>query len=130
MAVADLWNEGRVTAVVNNIDEKPMLLVNLAADSNHWVGIITEGTRSNRDGIGATIAVFAGGHRWVQEVRSGSSYLSSNDLRLHFGLGPASSIDHIEVLWPSGLEETFQTQGVDRFITLIEGSGSQKRLTK
>jgi hypothetical protein len=130
LAVADLWNEGRVSAVVNNIDEKPMLLVDLAANSNHWVGIITEGTRSNRDGIGARVTVFAGGHRWVQEVRSGSSYLSSNDLRLHFGLGLASSIDHIEVVWPSGVEESFPVQGVDRFVTLIEGSGSQKPLTK
>jgi enediyne biosynthesis protein E4 len=130
LAVADLWNEGRVSAVVNNIDEKPMLLVNLAANSSHWVGTITEGTRSNRDGIGARVTVFASGHRWVQEVRSGSSYLSSNDLRLHFGLGPARSIDHIEVLWPSGVEEIFQSKGVDRFVTLVEGSGSRKASTK
>ena len=130
LAIADLWNDGRVSAVVNNIDSQPMLLVNLAANSNHWLGVTTQGTRSNRDAIGARVTVVAGGRAWVQEVRSGSSYLSSSDLRLHFGLGPASSIDRVEVLWPSGFEESFSVQGIDRFVTLVEGRGSPKRATK
>ena len=130
LAIADLWNEGRISAVVNNIDSKPMLLVNLATNSNHWLGVITQGTRSNRDAIGARVTVFAGGRSWVQEVRSGSSYISSSDLRLHFGLGASTSIDRIEALWPSGLEETFSAPGVDRFVTLVEGSGVQRRSVK
>ena len=130
LAIADLWNDGRISAVVNNIDSRPMLLVNLAANSNHWLGVITQGTRSNRDAIGASVTVVAGGRSWVQEVRSGSSYLSSSDLRLHFGLGLASSIDRVEVLWPSGHEESFSVQGVDRFVTLVEGSGSPKPASK
>jgi hypothetical protein len=70
--------------------------------------------------------VVAGGRKWLQEVRSGSSYISSSDLRLHFGLGAMTAIDHIEVLWPNGMTEYFTLNGVDRFITLVEGSGSQK----
>jgi hypothetical protein len=123
MATADFWNDGRVSAVINNIDGTPMLLVNKAGNNNNWLGIVTLGTRSNRDGIGAHVAVYAGGHRWVQEVRSGSSYLSSSDLRLHFGIQSASQIERIEVLWPDGEGEVFKAAGVNRFIPLIEGSG-------
>jgi enediyne biosynthesis protein E4 len=127
LAIADFWNDGRISAVVNNIDEKPMLLVNMAPNANHWVGVITEGTRSNRDGIGARVTLYAAGHKWVQEVRSGSSYISSNDLRLHFGIGAVASVDKIEVLWPSGTNESFKVAGVDRFVTLTEGSGTPVR---
>jgi len=124
LAIADFWNEGRLSAVVNDMDDKPLLLVNLAANSNHWLGISLQGNRSNRDGIGARVAVFASGHNWVQEVRSGSSYLSSNDLRLHFGLGAAASFERIEVLWPSGLQEQFAGGASDRFVSLVEGTGT------
>ena len=127
MATADLWNEGRVSAVINNIDSKPMLLVNLASNANHWLGVTVRGTRSNRDGIGAQVTLFANGKKWVQEVRSGSSYISSSDLRLHFGLGRATAIDHIHVFWPSGLEENFSVSNVDRFISLVEGDGSPEK---
>ena len=126
LAIADFWNEGRLSAVINNIDEKPMLLVNVASNRNHWLGVVTQGTRSNRDGIGAQVTVVAGGRKWLQEVRSGSSYISSSDLRLHFGLGTTTAVDHIEVLWPNGEAENFTADGIDRFITLVEGSGSQK----
>ena len=124
LAIADFWNEGRISAVVNNIDGKPMLLVNLAPNANHWLGVITQGTRSNRDGIGARVTLAAGGRKWVQEVRSGSSYISSSDLRLHFGLGSATVVDRIEILWPSGIEEAFVPTGIDRFVTLVEGTGT------
>lgn len=101
-----------------------MLLVNYAANSNHWLGLAVKGIKSNRDGIGAKVTVRAGGRSYVQEVRSGSSYISSSDLRLHFGIGPATSIDHIEVRWPSGTNETFPSQGVDHIVTLVEGTGT------
>jgi enediyne biosynthesis protein E4 len=125
LAVADLWNEGRMSAVVNDIDDKPLLLVNLSANTNHWLGVSLQGTKSNRDGIGARVSVFSAGHRWVQEVRSGSSYISSNDLRLHFGLGSSDVVDHIDVLWPSGLKEQFAGSEPDRFVTLAEGTGTR-----
>jgi hypothetical protein len=127
MAIADFWNDGRESAVVNNMGDHPMLLVNVAANDNHWLGVITVGTKSNRDGIGAQVTVFSGERRWMQEVRSGSSYISSSDLRLHFGLGAASTVDRIAVRWPSGLREVFHLQGkdrkADRFVTLVEGTG-------
>ena len=123
LAIADFWNEGRLSAVINNSGAKPLLLVNQAANTNHWIGIRTVGTRSNRDGIGASVSVIAGGKKWMQEVRSGSSYLSSSDLRLHFGLGSASKIDRVEIDWPSGLKEWFSVPAVDRILTLTEGTG-------
>jgi enediyne biosynthesis protein E4 len=123
LALGDLWNDGRQEAVVNDIDEKPLLLVNLAANANHWLGVQLQGTRSNRDGIGAHVTVAAQGHSWVQELRCGSSYISNNDLRLHFGLGSVTAIDSIDVVWPSGLEERFVAAVVDGFVTLVEGSG-------
>jgi hypothetical protein len=67
--------------------------------------------------------VIAGGKKWMQEVRSGSSYLSSSDLRLHFGLGAVSKIDRVEVDWPSGVKEWFSAPAVDRILTLTEGTG-------
>jgi hypothetical protein len=123
LAIADLWNDGRQSAVVNNMSGTPMLLVNLAANKNHWLGVTLEGTKSNRDGIGAQVTVFSGSRKFVQEVRSGSSYISSNDLRLHFGLGESTGVDRIEVRWPSGLNESFAPKGVDHFVSLTEGSG-------
>ena len=87
-----------------------------------------QGTQSNRNGIGAEVTLRAGGHSWVQEVRSGSSYLSSSDLRLHFGLGASTTVEGVEVRWPSGAKETFPgISNVDRFVTLTEGSGSAVR---
>ncbi|RXS96562.1 CRTAC1 family protein [Silvibacterium dinghuense] len=128
LATADLWNDGRVEAVINNIDGTPLLLVNEAANSNHWIGVILEGTASNRDGIGAKVTVHAGSRSFVQEVRSGSTYISSSDLRLHFGLGSTSSAESIDVRWPSGREEIYNHaivgSQVDRFVTLVEGRGA------
>jgi enediyne biosynthesis protein E4 len=124
LAVGDLWNDGRMSAVVNNMSGQPMLLVNQSRNTNHWLGVITRGTQSNRDGIGAKVAVIAGSHKLVQEVRSGSSYISNNDMRPHFGLGGSSEIDRIEVRWPNGKSEVFPGGSADRFFTLTEGRGT------
>ena len=124
LAVGDLWNDGRMSAVVNNMSGQPMLLVNQSRNTNHWLGVITRGTQSNRDGIGAKVAVIAGGHKLAQEVRSGSSYISNNDMRLHFGLGSSNEIDRIEVRWPNGKSEVFPGGSTDRFFTLTEGRGT------
>ena len=125
LAIGDLWNDGRLSAVVNNMSGQPMLLVNESRNQNHWLGIITRGTKSNRDGIGAKVTVVAGDHKFVQEVRSGSSYISSNDLRLHFGLGSGDNVSRIEVRWPNGGHEVFPGGAVDRFTTLTEGQGQK-----
>ena len=123
LAVGDLWNDGRVEAVVNNLSELPLLLVNEAANANHWLGVRLVGTQSNRDGIGARVTVRGAKRNWVDEVRSGSSYSSSSDLRLHFGLGAETKVQAIEVRWPHGESETFSAAGVDRFVELTEGKG-------
>jgi hypothetical protein len=131
LAIADLWNDGRISAVVNNLSDFPMLLVNEAKNGNHWLGIRLVGTKSNASGIGARVTVHGAGaaargagRSWVDEVRSGSSYNSSSDLRLHFGLGTEEKIGGVEVRWPNGEMERFGVAAVDRVVTLVEGSGT------
>jgi hypothetical protein len=123
LAVGDLWNDGRMSAVVNNMNATPSLLVNQIHNTNHWVAIHTVGTKSNRDGIGARIRVKAGSRVLVDEVRSGSSYISNSDMRVHFGLGKTDKMEWIEIRWPSGLSERFTGLAVDQIHTLKEGSG-------
>ena len=126
LATADFWNDGRVSAAINNMNGKPMLLVNLAGNANHWLGISLVGTKSNHDGIGARVVVTAAEKSYVQEVRSGGSYLSNSDARLHFGLGSATRVDRLLVTWPSGLSESFPVPALDRIIRISEGSGTAK----
>ena len=128
LAIADLWNDGRLEVVVNNLSDRPMLLTNMARNDNHWLEVKLEGTTSNRDAIGAHIAVAGEKRKWVDEVRSGSSYNSSSDLRIHFGLGKEQRLHPIEVRWPSGETEVFPApEKVDRSITLVEGKGQRRR---
>ena len=105
------------------MNDHPMVLVNQAKNTNHWLGVRLVGVQSNRDGIGARVRVHAGERTWIDEVRSGSSYDSSNDLRLHFGLGQRSKVEWIEVRWPNGRSETFDGRDADLLVTLREGSG-------
>lgn len=122
LAIADLWNDGRLEAVVNNLSDRPMLLVNQAPNGNHWLGVRLVGTKSNRSAIGARVTL-RGLHRsWVDEVRSGSSYNSSSDLRLHFGLGKDTA-SSLLVRWPDGSKEMFAVGGMDRMIEIVEGAG-------
>ena len=124
LAIADLFNDGRIEAVVNNLSDRPMLLVNLAKNRNHWLGIHLIGTSSNRDAIGARVTLQGTKRTWVDEVRSGSSYSSSSDLRLHFGLGTETEIKSIRVRWPNGNVEFFDPPPtLDRFFDTVEGKG-------
>ena len=123
LAVADLFNDGRLEAVINNLSDRPMLLVNLARNQNHWLGLRLVGTTSNRDGIGARVTLHGKSRSWVDELRSGSSYNSSSDLRLHFGLGKETALTSIDIRWPNGNLETFPPTPVDRIVTLTEGQG-------
>ncbi len=122
-AVGDLWNDGQISIVVSNMNARPSLLVNRVRSVNHWIAFRTVGTKSNRDGIGARISVNAGDRTLVDEVRGGGSYASSNDLRVHFGLGAASRVEWVQVRWPSGRVERFDKAAVDSINTLKEGSG-------
>ena len=123
LAVGDLWNDGRMSAVINNMNATPSLLANQIHNSNHWIAIHTVGTKSNRDGIGGWIRVKTAARVLVDEVRSGSSYISSSDMRVHFGLGKTNKIEWVEIRWPSGLIERFMGLAVDQIHTLREGSG-------
>jgi len=122
LAVGDLWNDGRMSAVVSNMNAPVSLLVNQVKSGNHWVAFKTVGTKSNRGGIGARIRVKAGDRILIDEVRSGSSYDSNNDMRVHFGLGQTERLDWVEVRWPSGLTENFAGTRVDAMQTLKEGA--------
>jgi hypothetical protein len=88
------------------------------------------GARSNRDGIGAKITVKVGKRTLADEVRSGSSYISQSDLRVHFGLGSVTKIDSVQVRWPSGLVERFDNLTLDTIQTLREGSGTMANTTQ
>jgi enediyne biosynthesis protein E4 len=128
LATADLFNDGRIEAVINNLSDDPMLLVNLARNQNHWLGLHLIGTASNRDAIGARVTLHSATHIWVDEVRSGSSYNSSSDLRLHFGLGTETQLNDIQVRWPNGHTELFDAPAIpDRILDLTEGKGRPQR---
>ena len=124
LAVGDLWNDGRISAVVSNMNALPSLLVNDVRNGNHWIAFRAIGVKSNRDGIGAKITVKAAARTLVDEVRSGSSYISNSDMRVHFGLGAFAKIDGVQVRWPSGLLEEFGHLTADAIHTLKEGSGT------
>ena len=96
------------------------LVHNVSTDTGHWVAMRLVGTKSNRDGIGAKVEIFAGARRELQERVAESGYLSQNDPRLHFGLGAATAIDKIIVKWPSGREQVLEKQAVDRVLTIEE----------
>jgi hypothetical protein len=145
LAVGDLWNDGRMSAVISNMNEPPSLLVNDLHNANHWIGfhLVGAGPRksapveapstsatsfaSSRSAIGARISVKAGSRTFVDEVRSGSSYISQSDLHVHFGLGSSGKIDSVQVRWPSGLIERFPNLRVDSIHTLKEGAGAAVR---
>jgi len=111
-----------MSAVISNMNAVPSLLVNQTRNANHWIAFKAVGTRSNRSGIGARITVRMGTRTLVDEVRSGSSYLSNSDMRVHFGLGKATKVDSVQVRWPSGLVEQFEGR-VDSLVTVKEGAG-------
>jgi enediyne biosynthesis protein E4 len=123
-AFGDLFNDGKIDVVVNCIDHTPVVLRNVNADTNHWVGLVlTGGPKGPRDAIGAAVYVTTGGMRQRGDVMSGGSYESSNDQRLHFGLGQATTVDPVEIHWPDGTVEHISLPGVDRFFAIEEGKG-------
>lgn len=122
-AFGDIFNSGNIDVVLLNVGEPPTLLLNQNNDGNHRVLFKLAGTKSNRAAIGARVTIRAGGVRQIAEVRGGGSYLSQNDLRLHFGLGKATKIDSLEIRWPSGKVESLENIAADSMYTMVEGSG-------
>jgi hypothetical protein len=123
-AFGDLFNDGRIDVVINNVDATPTLLRNVVKNSNHWVTFKLVGTgKSPKDAVGAKVFVTAGGFRQRADVLSGGSYGSSSDQRLHFGLGSATQVDKAEIRWPSGLKQEAVVPCVDCVVTIQEGKG-------
>jgi hypothetical protein len=120
---ADFDNDGDVDVLVNNIHDTPDLFRLDRSGEHHWVSVKLTGTQSNRSAIGALVRLITADGEQRQEVRGGGSYYSQNDLRLHFGLGPARAVDRIVVRWPNGLEEMWRNPAIDRLDTLREGTG-------
>ena len=121
-AFGDLFNDGHIDVVINNIDSTPSLLRNVVNNSNHWLTLkLVGGAKSPRDAVGAKVFLTASGVRQRADVCSGGSYSSSSDQRVHFGLGPASRVDKIEIYWPSGLKQQIAMPAVDQIVTVEEG---------
>ncbi|HKD10154.1 MAG TPA: CRTAC1 family protein [Bryobacteraceae bacterium] len=120
LAFADYDNDGLVEALVNNQNEPPSLLHLSNRPPNHWIALKLEGVKSNRSAIGAKVKVTAGNLVQTAEVRSGGSYLSQSDLRLHFGLGNARAVDKIEITWPGGHLQNLTSQTADKTFLIRE----------
>ena len=121
IALGDVDNDGTLEILVNNENGRPSLYKNFGPHGN-WIVILTMGSRSNRSAIGTRVSVVAGGRRQIKEVRSGGTYASQSDLRLHFGLGTEKKLD-VEVRWPAGSVEKFTGVAANQFLTIKEGIG-------
>lgn len=120
VALGDIRNDGRVAILINNQNAAPALLEQTEAPKGHWVLLKLIGTRSNRSAIGAVVTVKANGFSQTAEVRSGGSYLSQSDLRLHFGLGSAATVESVEIRWPSGSRQVLRGLAADRVHSITE----------
>jgi enediyne biosynthesis protein E4 len=122
-AFGDIDNDGDVDALISNVNAAPDLFRTDTEPGRHWLLVKLTGTTSNRSAIGARVGGTAGGMTRWQEVRGGGSYVSQNDLRVHFGLGETAKVDRLWVRWPNGLEEEWRDVAADQILALREGSG-------
>jgi hypothetical protein len=122
-AFGDFDNDGGIDVAIINMNEPPSLLRNDSRSKNNWLKIKCIGTKSNRSAIGARVRIITAKHSQINEVMSGSSFMSQNDFRLHFGLGQAKQADLVEVRWPLGLVESFKNVEANQLLVLQEGQG-------
>jgi hypothetical protein len=127
-AFGDINNDGNIDIVVLNVGEPPSLLMNRTVSTNHRVLFKLVGTKSNKAAIGARVTVKAGTFSQTGEARGGASYLSQNDLRLHFGLGTNTRMSEVTIRWPNGETETLRDVPADFIYTIVEGSGIQQKV--
>ena len=121
LAVGDLFNDGQMDVVVGDIDGSPMVLRNHGIPGRHWISFELTGKKSNRLALNARIKIVSNGVTQTDEVHSGGSYLSQNDLRIHFGLDSATKVDKVQISWPSGLVQNMTNLDTDRFYAITEG---------
>ena len=126
LAVGDFDNDGRLDLVINNLDGSPELLHNELADRGGWLLVKLIGVAPNTDAVGAVVAARAGGVTQTRIVQSGASYISQNDMRLHFGLGPATQVDTIEVLWPDGTTTKMSGVRANQIVTIKQPRGAAR----
>ena len=127
LAIGDFNNDGAVDVLISVNDGAPLLLKNTAARGNHWLGLTLAGRKSNPDAVGARVVYQAGDLKRSRTKVGGGSFLSSHDPRLVLGIGKSTKVDWVEVKWPqpSGLVERFENLPVDRYVTIVEGSGEK-----
>lgn len=123
IATADYDNDGDLDIAINNRGDYPELLRNDGGNANHWLEILLIGTRSNRDGIGASLKLTSEGFVHVEQAKGGMGYMSASDPRIFFGLGKRTKIDSLEITWPSGQVDKLTSVPVDKIIAVKEGSG-------
>jgi hypothetical protein len=123
-AFGDLFNDGKIDVVLSTIDGPPVLLRNVVSNGNNWVDLkLVGGPKSPRDAIGTKAFLTANGMTQRNDVISGGSYISNNDMRLHFGIGRAKQVDKLEICWPDGTNENISLPGNNRVFTIVEGKG-------
>ena len=120
-AFGDYDNDGDIDVLVVNVNSRPSLYRNNGGNRKAWIGLRLIGSSSNRDAIGARVEIEAAGRTQVGEVRSGGSYLSHNDMRIHFGLGAAERVDRIRIRWPDGKTESLSSIKAGQYVTIREG---------
>jgi hypothetical protein len=125
LAVGDLFNDGHLEIVVENLEGEPMILRTEGGPHNHWISFQLEAAKGSPLALNARLRATAGDLVQQDEVRSGGSYLSQSDLRIHFGLGNHEKVDKLEIFWPSGKVEILTNLGADHFYTLKEGNLSK-----
>lgn len=123
LALGDYDNDGDLDVLVSNNGQAGELVRNDRSESHHWLALSLQGVTSNRDGIGARITVAAGGRAQYAQATGGTSYLSSSDRRIFFGLGSQAKADLVEILWPSGTVDRLEEVSADQFLTVKEGAG-------
>lgn len=124
-AICDYNNDGSVDVVVSNIDDRPQLLMNKGGKGN-WLELKLVGTKSNRSAIGAQVKLTAATLTQYDHVRAGGSFLSGNDLRLHFGLGPNTKADRIEIRWPNGAAQVLENVTANQILTIKEQASKEQ----
>jgi hypothetical protein len=123
LATADFDNDGDIDIATNNSGDYPSLLRNDGGNANHWLTILLIGTKSNRDGTGASLKLTSEGVAHVEQAKGGMGYMSASDPRIHFGLGKSTQIESLEITWPSGQVDRLNNVPVDQFIAIHEGKG-------
>ena len=123
VATADYDNDGDIDIVTNNRGDYPSLLRNDDGNANHWLTVLLIGTKSNRDGIGASLKLSLQGVVQYEQAKGGMGYMSASDPRIHFGLGDRTKIDSLEITWPSGQVQKLTDVPVDQIIAVKEGTG-------